>query len=112
MAEIKIISENPISMVVLKEKINQIEKRDKDLGNRGKKVKEYLDHFVKLDKKKADEIAKKINDLNIPRLKERQISKIIDVMPKDMESLKIILTGENITVKQEDLEKILEVIVK
>lgn len=110
MAEIKILSENPISMLELKERLAQIEKRDKKLGNRAQKVKEYLDHFVKTDKKKSEEITKKINELNIPRLKEKQVKKIVDIMPKDLESLKIILTGENITVKEEDIVKILEVI--
>jgi len=38
--------------------------------------------------------------------------KIIDLCPKDLDSLKVILTGENITLKQEDMEKIIEVIKK
>ena len=33
-------------------------------------------------------------------------------MPKDIDSLKIILTGENLTLKQEDLEKIASIVKK
>lgn len=112
MAIIKIISETPISKVALKEKLDKIIKRDKELTPRAQKTKEFLDVFVKLKSKEEEEIMKKLNDLNIPRIKERHLIKIIDIMPKDVDSLKAVLSGENITLKQEDFARIVEVLKK
>ncbi|MEM4245539.1 MAG: hypothetical protein QW404_00275 [Candidatus Nanoarchaeia archaeon] len=110
MPDLKIISETPLSMVDTKEKLRAIKKRDEELGTKAAKTLEYLNTFVHMDKKKADELAQKIAELNIPRLRDRHIVKIIDLFPQDLDSLKIIFTGDNITIKPEDLKRILDVI--
>ena len=112
MANLKILNETPLSTIELKEKIEAIKKRNKELGTKTTKTIEYLKIFASLKKKETEEIKKKILGLNIPRLKDRHIIKILDIMPKDIESLKLLFTGENITIKQEDVNKILEVITK
>ena len=109
MAEIEVVNEVPITMAQMKKKLEEIKKRDKELNFRAKKVEEYLDQFLTKDKKQED-LRKKITDLNISRLRDRQITKILDLMPKDIESLKIIFSGDNVTIKQEDLEKILQAV--
>ena len=112
MANLNVINETPISSLELKEKLEAINKRDKELGNKATKTLEYLNTFVSIKQKEADDVKKKIINLNIPRLKDRHIAKVIDIMPKDIDGLKLLFTGENITIKQEDLNKILEVIKK
>ena len=112
MADLRVIDETPISSIELKEKLEAIKKRDKEIGNRATKTVEYLNTFVNLKPKDAEEIKKKVINLNIPRLRDRHIVKIIDIMPQDIESLKLLFTGENVTIKQEDLNKILEAIKK
>lgn len=112
MTNLKITEETPISSVELKEKLEAIKKRDKEVGNKAARTMEYLNIFASLKSKDAEEIKKKIINLNIPRLKDRHIAKVLDIMPKDIESLKLLFTGENITIKQEDLNKIFEVIKK
>ncbi|MEA3378736.1 MAG: hypothetical protein U9Q69_03785 [Nanoarchaeota archaeon] len=107
MGRFKIIEEKPITLNELKNKLNKIEKRDEELSFRGNKAKEYVSSFIKTKNKDDDSLKKKIEELNIPRLKSRQIIKIIDIHPKDLDSLKILLSGETITVKEEDLKKIL-----
>ena len=67
-----------------------------------------LDKFAKADSKKVKEVRKKLEELGISRLKPRHVNKIIDIMPKDIGSLRAVFAGENITLKQEDLKKILE----
>lgn len=109
MAEIEVVNEVPITMAQMKKKLEEIKKRDKELNFRAKKVEEYLDLFLAKDKKQ-EELRKKITDLNISRLRDRQITKILDLMPKDIESLKIIFSGDNVTIKQEDLDKILQAV--
>lgn len=108
MPEIQVIKDDPLTLSELKSKLDQIKKRDKELSFRAKKTLEYLDIFTDLSEKKAQELKKKLLDLNIGRLKDKHIAKIIDVHPKDLDSLKVILSGENLTLKQEDLQRILE----
>lgn len=112
MTNLKVLNETPISAVDLKEKLEAIKKRDKELTKKATKTVDYLNNFVSLKHKDAEDIKKRILSLNIPRLKDRHIAKILDIMPQEIESLKMLFTGENITIKQEDLAKILEEIQK
>lgn len=110
MGDLEIIGEQPLTMVEVNEELDKVEKRDKELTARAVKTKEYLKRFIELDKKHNDESKKKLQELGLPRLKERLIIKIIDIQPKDTDSLKALFTGENITFKQEELQKVLECI--
>lgn len=105
-----VTSEEPISMYDLKKHIEDIKKRDAELGFRAVKTEEYLNSFAKLDHKKAEELKKKIEDLNIPRLKSEHICKLIDVMPNDAEDVKLVLNAYSITVTNENIAKIADVI--
>ena len=106
--EIKIIEEQPITLLEMKENLEAIEKRDKSLNFRSNKTNEYLKLLVTNKKKDQDDIKKKIAALNILRLKERHIVKLLDLMPEDLDSLKVIISGENMTLTDEDLKKLLE----
>ena len=110
MVDLKIIEEKPINMVELKNKMALIKKRDQELNFRSNKVQEYLNTFVTLTEKEAKELKKKMEELNISRLKDRHIVKVLDIMPEDLDGLKALFAGENITIKQEDLARILEII--
>ena len=111
MGELTIIEEKPVTNTQVKEKLVLLEK-EKPLSFRGEKTKEYLSTFVKLSPKETEEFVKKIQDLNIPRLKDRHITKIIDVLPQDWDSIRILVSGEPITIKEEDMKRILDVIPK
>lgn len=110
MASIKLIQEAPISLQEIKEKLHEIESRDKGLSFRANKVKDYLNKVVRLDKKVASELKQKLLSLDIPRLKDRQIIKIIDILPEDLEELRAVFTGEVTTITQENMEKIIEAV--
>ena len=112
MSQVDVITETPLTMVEIKSKLDAQKKEKKELNFRAEKVLEYVNSFVKLKPKDIEAAKKDLNDLGILRLKDRHIIKIIDVMPVDLESLRIIFTGENLTLKQDDLNKILEVIKK
>ncbi|MDO8556441.1 MAG: hypothetical protein Q7R96_04695 [Nanoarchaeota archaeon] len=109
MADVQIINESPVTLQEVKNHLEEMKKRDKDLGFRATKTLEFVDAFLA---KKKDVLAKKktLLDLNIGRLRDRHVVKILDVMPEDLDSLKAILSGENVTLKQEDLKKVLEVL--
>ena len=109
MAELKIIEEKPISMADLKEDLKEIKKRDEELGFRTAKVAEHLDAIKVLKPKEAEEIAGKIQKLNIPRFKDTHILKIIDLMPANSLELKNVTQGYGLAVTNDNLEKILEI---
>lgn len=107
MANLEIINETPLSMQELRGKLDKIKKRDKDLNPRSIKTYDYINKFAKKDTKKLKE---NLGKLSILRLKDKHINKIVDILPKDIDELKLILLGENLTLKQEDLTKIVETI--
>ncbi|QQG38561.1 MAG: hypothetical protein HYS32_03060 [Candidatus Woesearchaeota archaeon] len=110
MGNVKILSEEPLTLSEVKTKLTEIKKRDKELSERGEKVREYLETFASLDTKKVKEIREKLVGLNIPRLKERHYAKVIDIMPTEIDSLRLLFSAEAVTVKQEDLKRIVDIV--
>ena len=109
MGDITVLSETPLTMSELKEKLAKIEKRDKELNFRANKTKEYIANFS-IKEKGIAELKKKLEELSIGRVKDRHIAKLIDLNPKDADSIKVILSGEALTLKEEDYNKILDVL--
>lgn len=109
MVDIEILGERPVAMAEVREIIKE---KKKDINFRETKSLDYINTFAKLKLKDVEEIKRGLEDLGISRLKERQVIKIIDIMPVDIDSLKLILTSEEITLKQDDLDKIIEVVRK
>ena len=109
MTRYQVISEQPITFSELKDRLSKIEKRDEELSFRGKKTKEYLDVATKLKLKDVKDLKKKIGELGVMRLKEKQIVKLINILPQDIDSIKVVLGSDSITSK-EDLKKILDLL--
>lgn len=101
-----ILEEKPITMAEMKEELEKIRKRDEELNFRATKTEEYLQQFDIQPVKKIEELKKKIEGLKIPRLKEEQIIKIIDLMPGSLEEMKTIMQSYTITINQENMKKI------
>jgi|SRR3989344_888123 len=108
MAQIEVLQEKPLSLVDLQEVLKKVKNRDKELNAKSLKVSEYISKFNKLNLKEKQDIEEKIKGLEINRLSDKHIAKIIDIYPEDSDSLKLILAGDNLTLKQEDIKKILE----
>lgn len=106
MSEISVVSENPLTMAELKDRLSELKKKQ-DLSFRGNKTLDYLNIFSKATNKAVDGMKEKMKALELVRLKERHIAKIIDIMPENAEGLKTLLANENITLKEEELNKIL-----
>ena len=105
-----ILEAKPISMVELKERLNSIKERDSELNARAARVESYLNLFAKIPTEKAAELKKRIKELEIPRLKEEVIIKLIDILPKDEESVKAVLQGFPTAVSQENIKRIAQLI--
>ena len=110
MVEIDIIEQKPVSLVDVKEMLENAKKNTKELNFRAEKVYTYLQEFVTIKEKNAYEFHKKISDLGIQRLKDKYIVKIIDVMPEDLDSLKALFAGEAISLKQDEIKQILDIL--
>lgn len=108
MTTAKILSENPISMAELREDLEKIKKRDKELNFRANKTEEYLNQVVTT--KNAAELVKKLTSLKIPRLKEQHIKKIVDIMPTTIKDLKVVLQNYTLTVNNENMKKIVDTV--
>lgn len=108
MSDMEIISETPINIYILKKEIDMVKKRDKELDFRAAKTEEYLNNTGAYDN--AEQLFDKIMKLNIPRLKENQIHKIIDIMPPAVKDLKVVLQAYPITISNEGMKKIAETI--
>jgi DNA-directed RNA polymerase subunit F len=106
----EIINEKPVSINEIKVYVDSIKKREKELNFRAKKVEEYLNNVAKL--KKAPDFRKNLEGLDISRLREKSIVHIMNICPKESDSLKSVLSSENLTLKEDDLKKILDVVNK
>jgi len=110
MAKPEILSEQPISMVDLKQELEKIKQRDKEPGIISNKTQEYLNQFVTLEPKKAQELKEKLEALKISRLKPEFIIKILDTLPTTVEQLKTLLQGYIVSLNQADMKKVVDTI--
>lgn len=72
----------------------------------------YAKRFSKLKIEKVGELKEELKKLDIMKLKERHIAKIIDLLPEDTEDLRKIFVGEEVSLDQNEIEKILAVVKK
>ncbi len=68
-----------------------------------------LDHVTKFSKLDAESAKKLVEELE-EMVKKKQAVKIADIMPKDLSDLRLIFAKERVSLKKEDLEKILEIL--
>jgi len=104
----QILSEAAIDAYQLKEELERIKKRDKELNFRAQKTEEHLVHSA--THKHTPELFDKITKLNIPRLRDQQTHKIIDIMPMTIKDLKVVLQGYTINISNENMKKIVDAI--
>lgn len=56
----------------------------------------FTKQFSKLSPEKAEELRKKLNDLNLIKLNKSNISKLIEILPEDKDGLTKVLPESNI----------------
>ena len=102
------VSEQAITQADLDKSLQEIQERDEELSFRAGKTVDHLNHLEIVDLEKKDELIKAINDLDVPRLKEHHVAKIVDIMPRSVKELALIISGYTLTVNKEYQEKIIE----
>lgn len=87
-----ILKMTPIHLGEVKELAGDLESKPE--------LRDYLKEFSKLDKEKADKLLESLRGLGNLKLKEELIIKIIDLLPKDSESLNKILNDVSLDEKE------------
>jgi DNA-directed RNA polymerase subunit F len=104
----EILNSEPLTLAETKTILEKIKERDSEFGFRSGRTYEYLTSFQIMEEQKAQELKKKIAELNIPRLKPEQVAKIVDLNPESLEELKVMLQG--VTITSDNLKKIEELL--
>ncbi len=95
-----ILEKTPLTMAEVYEVVKDLEEK--------KPLKDYLKKFTKLSKAKAEELKDKLHNLNNIKLKEENIIKIVDFLPKDSEDLQKLFT--EVTLNEEETNAILDIV--
>jgi len=107
MSHPQFVEEHPLTLADVKDILNKVEKRDTELNLISNKAKEYLDAFVSLSAAKKKDLHAKLVGLDLVRLKEEHIAKIIDFLPTDANELKTVLQAYPLSLPKKDQDVIL-----
>ncbi len=93
----------PLSLPETKEIVETLDTENKD-------IKAFLNKFVKLDLKKAKELRKELENLGLIKMKDKEIVKIIDILPEDAEDINKIFV--DVSLNENEINKLLDVVKK
>jgi DNA-directed RNA polymerase subunit F len=110
MAKPEILEKTPMNVVEVKAALEKIKEKEPELNFRAAKTEEYAQDFAKISLKESRALLEKLKGLEIPRLKETHLHKLIDVMPVSEKHVKIVLSSANVTPTAENCKKIAETI--
>lgn len=106
--EMKLIKKEPITAAEAKTLLSKVSA--KELSYEQKMAVETIKNTVKLTKTDAVKLKKELEEIESRRLKPESITKIVDIVPENMNELKAIFVGENLPPKKKGLEKILKIV--
>ncbi len=111
MANYEVIKSEPVSASEALELINK-KSKDVELTYREEKTMEFLKKMNKLSLKNFKEAYKELESLEIPRLEDTHIIKILENMPSDGTQLRAIVSHSGTVLVDENVTKILDVVKK
>jgi DNA-directed RNA polymerase subunit F len=97
-----IIEQKPLHLAEVREFVKNLDEK--------KDLEAYLKKFSKLNKEKSDALAEEVRKLGDMKIKEEDIIKIVDFLPKDVEDINKIFT--DVSLSEEEANAILEIIKK
>ncbi len=107
-----ILEETSLNMITVRKNLEKIKKRDSELNFRAQKTEEYLQQVTKLTNKDHEALLKELEALNIPRFKDGHFNKIIDLLPKTPELVKLLFQGQTISISDDNAKRIAAVVEK
>ena len=78
---------------------------DKDTGS---DIKGFIKKFVKIKPEKAKELHKKLQELDLMKIKEEHIAKVIDLLPENVDELNKIFS--DVGLDEDEIKKILDTV--
>jgi len=81
-------------------------KKEIELGYEQKNTYDYLKKYINLTEKKAKSLIEELG--KIPKLREKQIIDIVNILPKDNDDLRLILQKDYNNLAEEEKKLILE----
>lgn len=106
--EPKTISQTPVTLAELKEEITKIKQRQKEPSIRITRMEDYLNAFSELSPEQGKELRAALTKLAINRLKDEHICKIVDILPKTVNELKVVMQGYALSLTNDASSKIIE----
>ena len=100
----------PVSLSEVKNILKKISKEREELLYEQKIALEHAQKFAKLPIKKTEDILKELIKLDF--IEETHAYKIADILPKTEDDIKTIFAKERITIGENEVSKILEIIKK
>ncbi len=94
-------NQTPLSMAEVAEYVKKAEASETDLIG-------FIKKFGKINLKKSLELKKKLQELNLMKLNEEYIIKIVDLMPENPEDLNKIFA--DVSLDEDEKRKILETV--
>lgn len=110
MVKPQLIQEQPVTLSEVKEELGRVKERDGQLGFRAAKCDEYLQEFSVLTHAKARALRKKLEELEISRMKAEYVTMIVDLLPKTADEAKMLFQGGTVSLTRKDLERIAEAV--
>ncbi len=110
MSKPDVVEEVALNIVEVKEMLKKIKVRDEELNFRAQKTDEYLQAVNTIKPKQAAELKEKLLALNVPRIRDIHVQKLIDIMPETTEGVKTITSGFNISLTLDQVKKLTTVI--
>ena len=100
----------PVSLSEVKNILRKVEKDREELNYEQKIALEHANAFAKLPVKKTEEMIKEL--LKIEFIQEFHAYKIADILPKNADDVKTIFAKERITLDENKIKNILEIVRK
>ena len=107
MANPKVLSSEPLSLTDVKQAVETIEARNPELGLLTQKTKEYCDAFCTLTMEQKDAVLEGLRSLEITRLRDEHLYKLIDFMPTTEDELRTVMQSYPITLSKTDKTNII-----
>jgi DNA-directed RNA polymerase subunit F len=105
----KVIEAKPVGMPEAKEILSSREKK-KELSYEQKLALEHLNKFTKLKPTEANKFLEELS--GILRMSPETMVQILNIMPKNADELRMTFAREKFSLKEDEINKILEVIKK
>ena len=105
----EVVSQKPMSNSEILEDINK-KVEERELTYREEKTRSFLKDRTQHTSEEFKKIKEEIEALEIPRITEEHIVKIIDLMPEDGTQLRAITSHSGIVLVDENVSKLLDVL--